>query len=113
MTDKSETLRRAHLLREAPQGTITLSAYFHRNARVELAPLEDESILFDPPSNKFVILNTTSSFLWERLAESSTAADLAQAVCDRFEGVAFGDALHDVGEILKDLVSRELVVEVS
>jgi hypothetical protein len=86
---------------------------FHRNPRVELAPLDAEAILFDPHGNKFLVLNNTSSFLWDCLAEPCTASDLARAVCDRFDGVAFPDALRDVEQILGDMVSRDLLVEVT
>ena len=86
---------------------------FHRNPRVELAPLETEAILFDPQGNKFLVLNSTSSFLWDRLTEPCTASDLAHAVCDRFDGVAFPDALHDVEQILEDMLSNDLLVEVT
>lgn len=89
-----------------------MAQQFRRDARVELAPLEAESILFDPQGNKFLVLNGTSSFLWDRLTEPCTASALAQAVCERFDGVAFPDALHDVEQILEEMLSHDLLVEV-
>jgi len=66
--------------------------------------------LFDPPSSKFLVLNGTGSYLWERLSEPQSADDLARAVCGRFSGVQWATALQDVNQILEELVSHDLVV---
>jgi hypothetical protein len=86
-----------------------LNLQFQRNPRVEIAPLDDELILFDPLSSKFLVLNATGSYLWERLSELQTPDDLARAVCGRFSGIEMANALRDVTEILEQMVSHELV----
>jgi hypothetical protein len=73
-------------------------------------PLDNELILFDPPSSKFLILNVTGSYLWEQLSEPRTADDLARAVCGRFSGIELANALDDVKEILEQMMSQELVI---
>jgi hypothetical protein len=82
---------------------------FQRSAQVEIAPLDDELILFDPPSNVFLIMNAAGSFLWGRLSEPQTADDLARAVCGHFSGIELANAVHDVNDILEQMLSHKLV----
>ena len=83
---------------------------FSRNLRVEIAPLEQESILFDPQSNKFLVLNSTSTFVWERLGEGCTAQELARALCESFQSVGLPEALNDVEQILGEMASHGIVI---
>ena len=45
---------------------------------VESAPLRDEVILFHASSNKFCVLNRTSSFIWSELQKPATGAEIAE-----------------------------------
>ena len=83
---------------------------FQRNPRVEAAPLNEEAILLDPATSKFFMLNSTSSFIWERLAAPATADALASEICNAFDNVALPDALNDVRAALDEMLSMELVV---
>ena len=83
---------------------------FRRNPRIETAPLDNELILFDPPSSKFLILNGTGSYLWERLSEPLTAVGLARSVCAHFSGIVLSKAFSDVAEIIEQMISQELVI---
>jgi hypothetical protein len=83
---------------------------FHRNQRIEAAPLNEEAILFDPASSKFFMLNRTSSFIWDRLSSPATAETLAGDICKSFGNVTQSDALNDVRTALDEMVSMELVV---
>jgi len=83
---------------------------FQQNPRVEAAPLNEEAILFDPTGSKFFMLNSTSSFMWERLKSPTTAESLADEVCKNFENISPEDALKDVRSTLDQMLSMELVV---
>ena len=83
---------------------------YRRSPRVEMAPLEREGILFDPESNKFCLLNQTAAFLWNQLADGSTADELAGQVCSGFDGVSRDQALEDTRLALEELVTLGLVV---
>lgn len=83
---------------------------YRKDPRVELAPLEQEAILFDPQESKFLVLNATGSFVWERLSDASDAQDLARAVCNHFQGVDFPEALNDVERILGEMAQHGLIV---
>ncbi len=83
---------------------------FQQNPRVEAAPLNEETILFDPTTSTFFLLNRTSSFVWERLSKPITAEFLAGEICECFDNIALADALHDVRATLDQMLSMELVV---
>lgn len=83
---------------------------FQRNPRVEAAPLNEEAILLDPATSKFFMLNSTSSFIWERLSMPATADSLAGEICKSFDKIAMPDALNDVRAALDEMLSMELVV---
>ncbi|HUP94269.1 MAG TPA: PqqD family protein [Burkholderiales bacterium] len=87
-----------------------MASTFERNPRVEGAPLNEETILLDPESAKFFMLNQTCSFIWEHLSNPATAESLAGELCKSFDNVALADALSDVRTTLAEMLSLELVI---
>ena len=83
---------------------------FQRNPKVEGAPLNEEAILLDPATSKFFMLNSTCSFIWDRLVTPATAESLATELCKSFDNVAQADALSDVRTTLDEMVSLDLVL---
>ena len=86
-------------------------ARFQQSSGIESAPLQDEVILFHSPSNKFCVLNRTSSFIWSRLTQPATAEQIALDVSTSFEGISQDGALQDVHSTLEKLTSLGMVVE--
>lgn len=70
---------------------------FQRNPDVEVAPLDEEVLLFHASANRFCILNATAARMWERLEQPATVAELAQDLEARF------GAPRDAGSILTDV----------
>jgi hypothetical protein len=92
------------------QSVIENAMDFQQTAVVETAPLQEELMLFQPQTNKFCILNRTTSFIWSCLASPRTAEQLAEELCRHFEGVTPPEALRDVQSTLQEMLSLELVV---
>jgi hypothetical protein len=46
---------------------------FQQGVGIEAAPLQDEIILFHSASNRFCVLNRTSSLIWSQLKEPRLA----------------------------------------
>jgi hypothetical protein len=90
-----------------------MASMFQRHPKVEGAPLNDETILLDPDSAKFFMLNRTCAFIWERLSKPATAESLARELCMSFDNVTHDDALNDVRATLKEMLSLELVVTIA
>jgi hypothetical protein len=84
---------------------------FVRNSSIEMAPLQDETILLDPGQNRFCVLNRTATFMWNRLANPLTADTLAADICESFSGIAMETALSDAERTLQLFLSLKFVDE--
>jgi len=71
--------------------------------------MQDETILFNPTTNRFCVLNPSAALVWQSLETPQPAAVLAQQVCEAFSGVTPDQALRDVEAALTQLQSLSLV----
>ena len=78
-------------------------------AAVEAAPMQDETILFNPATNKFCVLNPSAALVWQSLETPQPAQVLASQLCEAFEGVTQDQARRDVETALLRLQSLALV----
>ena len=84
-----------------------MSATFVATTGVETAPIQEGSVLYDPKSGKFVMLNRSAAVLWTELSTPRTEDELI-----RLLGATFPDAASlgpDVREALDHLGRLELV----
>jgi hypothetical protein len=81
-----------------------------QNSAVEGAPLQQETILFHPQSNRFCILNRTSTFIWNRIRTPASLEQIAEDLCLNFAGVTPAAALRDVQTALSSFVELDLVI---
>jgi hypothetical protein len=84
---------------------------FQRNPGIEAAPLERESILFNPTVNKFYLLNRSAAFIWEQLQSPASAEEIAASLCRSFGGVAETQAREDVRSTLEEMLSHSVIEE--
>jgi hypothetical protein len=85
-----------------------MSTTFVATAGLETAPIQDGSVLYDPRTGKFIMLNRSAALLWTELKTPKTEGELV-----RLLGVTFPDAAtagQDVGPALERLKAMELVV---
>ncbi|MGE3525914.1 MAG: PqqD family protein [Gemmatimonadales bacterium] len=71
--------------------------------------MQQETILFDPGSNRFCLLNGTAAFLWEKLGEPATVDQLSAHVCQAYEGVDKTTASKDVTKALEELSALAII----
>jgi len=83
---------------------------FVRNAKVEVAPMKDETVLFNPSNNKFCVLNATAAYIWQSLARPQSAHELALAITGNFANVGLEQAEQDVQRALAELQRVECIV---
>lgn len=62
--------------------------------------------------NGYVALNSTSSFLWDTMAQPATKEMLIQALLEEFS-VTEPEAQDDVEEFIALLLEKEMILEVS
>jgi len=85
-----------------------LSTRYRRNPTIEAAPTQDETILFNPASSRFCLLNRSAAVLWASLEQPRTMAELTAAMCEAYE-IDAARAGDDVREAVKDLEALELI----
>ena len=87
-----------------------MSQEFAQAPHIEMAPMHGETILFNPESNKFCVLNQTAAFVWSKLEKPSTASALADELCKSFESAPAGDVAKDVNKVLEEMQKLNFVV---
>jgi len=87
-----------------------MSARYRRAEGVESAPMHQETILFDPGTKRFCLLNRTAALLWEHLGEPATAEQVSAEICRAFTGADTAAVQQDVQAVLRELTDLALVV---
>src|SRR5207245_667629 len=80
-----------------------------RASDVEVAPLEDGSILFALSSKKFFMLNRSATLLWDQLEAEVSADELAAKLCAHFPDLSMEAARRDVEDALAQLGEAGLI----
>jgi hypothetical protein len=88
-----------------------VSTVYRRSPAIEMAPLQEETILFDPQKNKFCLLNRTASFIWKQLAAPTSPDALGARICESFSGVALENAVRDASGALEEMRSLNFIIE--
>ena len=88
---------------------VAMSALYRRNPAIEAAPMHGESILFDPATNRFCLLNDTAAAVWERLASPATIEQLAADLRLHFEAPASAQVEQDVRAALEKFAELAFV----
>ena len=83
---------------------------YQRNSAVEAAPLKDATVLFNPNTNRFCLLNSTMAFIWTRVEQGATAETIAHQICGNFSGISNDQAALDVRQALDQMLELDLLV---
>ena len=86
-----------------------MSVKYTRRASVEAAPMQDETILFDPDQNRFCVLNGTAALLWNKMDVPVTTDELSAVLCPEFDDLTADRAANDVAAALQLLQELSLV----
>jgi hypothetical protein len=84
---------------------------YSQNPTVESAPMQGESVLYNPGNNRFCLLNSTAAFLWSKLETPQSVQELAECIESHFEGIDAGHAHSDIEAALAQLVDVDCVVK--
>ena len=68
-------------------------------------------LVFNPESNAAISLNKTGVYLWNRLKEGATEAEMTAGLLEKYDGVTEENATADVAAFLEELRSRSLLSE--
>ena len=84
---------------------------YRRNPTVEAAPMSGETVLYNPDTNQFCVLNETAAFIWEALEEPKTQRQLCDGLLAEFEGVDLEAAERDVEATLSQFKTMAIAVQ--
>ena len=87
---------------------IDRSAVLRRTEEHVSAPLEESLVMMDIDAGKYYLLDDIASFVWTRLAEPTSVADLVDELCSRYD-VAPGHCEADILPFLSELHEKGLV----
>lgn len=68
-------------------------------------------LVFNPETNAAVALNKTGVYLWNRLKDGATEAEMTAGLLEKFDGVTEEKAASDVAAFLEELRNRSLLSE--
>ena len=68
-------------------------------------------LVFSPESNSAVSLNKTGVYLWNRLKDGATEAEMTAGLIEKYSGVTEEQAAADVKAFLEELRKRSLLSE--
>lgn len=72
--------------------------------------MQDETILYNPSTNEFYVLNATAAFLWKELEEPRTEDELASRVQASFADTDVETVAADVRETLRQFEELQILV---
>lgn len=82
-----------------------------QNPDIEAAELKGEVLLLNNAASKFYVMNSTASFIWEKLVTPTSEEELASALCSKFPEASPEQARQDVNETLKNMREYGLILE--
>ena len=68
-------------------------------------------LVFSPESNSAVSLNKTGVYLWNRLKDGASEAEMTSGLLEKYSGVTEEQAASDVKNFLEELRKRSLLSE--
>jgi hypothetical protein len=86
-----------------------VSQRYTRSAGVEMAPMREETVLFNPANNQFCVLNKTAAFIWERLAQPQSTEEICAALSASFNNAQGAGVNADVSAMLTQMQQASCV----
>ncbi len=76
---------------------------YQQTSDIELEKMGGETVLLNPGTSRFCLLNSTAAVVWDRLKEPGSVDSLASALCDSFAEVSEGQARNDAASLIEEL----------
>ena len=83
---------------------------FSHAPNIEVAPMHGETVLFNPQSNKFCLLNPTAAFVWTMLEAPKSSDAIVSELCRSYDGADSDLVAKDVVKVLQEMEQMKFVV---
>jgi hypothetical protein len=80
---------------------------------VDIAPMKDQMVLFNPHSNQFCVLNRTAAIVWELLETPRSIDEISIKLVENFSNAPSQTVVGDVRAMLADLEKTACVAVVN
>jgi hypothetical protein len=88
---------------------MTADSEYTRAAEATASAVGELMVLYHRVTRTALVLNPTGGWMWQRLGEPCTAADLVRQMRARYPSLGPDDAERDVAAFLADLVKHSMV----
>ena len=85
------------------------SLYMHNPDVIVKEEDEDGALVFNPETDRILVLNPTAFFVWKQCDGSRTMADIVQTVADKFEGVPQDEMESQVATYINEMVAASFI----
>jgi len=85
---------------------------YQQTSEIELEQMGGETILLNPATSKFCLLNRSAAVVWRELKEPRTVESVVLALCGSFDGVSEAEASKDAENATKQLRNNGFIVRI-
>jgi coenzyme PQQ synthesis protein D (PqqD) len=85
-----------------------MESRFIKARDLEIASLDDQSLVLQPESRRFHLLNGSAAFILSRLTEPRTASEIAGDIVAQFSGVDLAVACASVETALDGMLDAQI-----
>jgi len=90
--------------------TTHLSCLYARNPDVVVKEEdEDGALVFNPDTDRILVLNPTGFFIWQQCDGSRTLAEIVQTVADNFTDIPHDEMENQVTTYVSEMVSAGFI----
>lgn len=72
--------------------------------------LGDETLIYDPESEKVHVLNATAQAIWNLCDGSHTIEDIQKSLANTYPQVSQNDLLTDINTIVDDFKDKKIII---
>jgi hypothetical protein len=88
---------------------MTAASQYTRSTDASASAVGERVVLYHRVTRTAIVLNPTGGWMWQRLAEPCTTADLVRDMQERYPSLGPDAAERDVSAFLADLVKHAMV----
>jgi len=85
---------------------------YQQTPEIELEQMGGETVLLNPATSKFCLLNSSAAVAWREMKQPAALASIASALCGSFEGVSEEEASRDALAIIEQLRTNGFIVRI-
>jgi Coenzyme PQQ synthesis protein D (PqqD) len=95
-----------------PERGIEMADLYQQTSEIELEQMGGETVLLNPATSQFCLLNRSAAVVWSTLKEPKSLDSVASALCGSFDGVSEAEASKDAENVIAQLRKNGFIVRI-